>query len=440
MKYFLRKIAKLLTLVLLVCAAGGAAYYFWYAKESPVAVQYKTPHEADPYVRFDMEAYDSLQENFWMKTEDKDLAQLFQLALQKATNATSAPLLATPDRGGVAGMLATAFAAATSTQVKLDLARNVLIVALYNLPPNGRSGLLSEKQEKELRQNVANVNPAKDLYQDLGLAAGATSEQVAAAAASKEALLKNSATPEAKEELKKVSYAKEVLTAPQSKALYDEQKIEPTTFSRVFGKTLYFNLTKISPTTLQEFALAVEAASSTPGLDSMILDLRGNVGGSLDFTQYFLGLFIGKDQYAFDLFHQGDYKVQRTVLPQFDRLNRYKDIALLTDGGTQSTAELTTVAFKRFKLGHVVGTKTRGWGTVENTYPLKTVIDEDAKYSLLLVNNITLRGDNQPVEGRGVEPDVDTSKQGWQAELPKYFTSPSLIQALRELAPKSPVR
>jgi len=222
--------------------------------------------------------------------------------------------------------------------------------------------------------------------------------------------------------------------------LYDEHNIEPTAFSRTIGKTLYFNLTKISPTTLQEFALAVENASSTAGLDSMILDLRGNAGGALDFTQYFLGLFIGKDQYAFDLFHQGEYAVQRTVLPQFDRLNRYKEIALLTDGNTQSTAELTTVAFKRFKLGYVVGTKTRGWGTVENTYPLKTQIDDKTKYSLLLVNNLTLRGDNQPVEGRGVEPDVDTSKAGWQSELSKYFTSPSLIQALRSVAAKPPVQ
>lgn len=424
----------------LLCVLGGAGYWWLYIKDAPVEVAYKTPHEADVYVRFDMEAYDTLQQNFWMKTEDKDLAQLFQLALQKATNATTTPVLITPDRSGVAGMLAAAFAATTSVQAKIDLARNVLIVALYNLPPNGRSGLLSDAQEKELRQNVANVNPAKDLYQDLGLQKGATTEQVAAAAASKEALLKNSTAPEAKEELKKVSYAKEVLTAPGSKALYDEHKIEPTAFSRILGKTLYFNLTKISPTTLQEFALAVEAASTTPGLDSMILDLRGNVGGSLDFTQYFLGLFIGKDQYAFDLFHQGDYKVQRTALPQFDRLNRYKDIALLTDGNTQSTAELTTVAFKRFKLGHVVGTKTRGWGTVENTYPLKTSIEPEVKYSLLLVNNITLRGDNQPVEGRGVEPDVDTSKPGWQTELPTYFTSPSLIQALRTVAAKPPLQ
>ncbi len=423
-----------------MCLLGGAGYYYLETKQADVEVVYKTPHEADVYVRFDMEAYDKLQQNFWMKTEDKDLAQLFQLALQKAANATTTPTLVSPDRAGVAAMLADAFAGATSTQAKLDLARNVLIVALYNLPPNGRSGLLSDKQEKELRQNVANVNPAKDLYQDLGLAKGANVEQVAAAAASKEALLKNSTDPKAAEELKKVSYAKEVLTAPGSKALYDEHKIEPTAFSHVLGKTLYFNLTKISPTTLQEFALAVEAASTTPGLDSMILDLRGNVGGSLDFTQYFLGLFIGKDQYAFDLFHQVEYAVQRTALPQFDRLNRYTDIALLTDGNTQSTAELTTVAFKRFKLGHVVGTKTRGWGTVENTYPLETVIDEEARYSLLLVNNITLRGDNQPVEGRGVEPDVDTSKPGWQAQLPTYFTSPSLIQALRTVAAKPPLQ
>jgi len=33
----------------------------------------------------------------------------------------------------------------------------------------------------------------------------------------------------------------------------------------------------------------------------MIIDLRGNIGGDLDFPQAFLGLFIGPNQYAFDL-------------------------------------------------------------------------------------------------------------------------------------------
>ncbi len=194
----------------------------------------------------------------------------------------------------------------------------------------------------------------------------------------------------------------------------------------------------MSPTTLREFALSVDSASTTPGLDSMILDLRSNVGGSLDFLQNFLGIFIGQNQYAFDLFHQGNYDVQRTVQPKFDELTRFKDIAILTDNMTQSTAEITTATFKKFNLAHVVGVPTRGWGTVENTYPLETNIDPMNKYLLLLVNSITLRDDNQSIEGQGVEPDININDTLWKSKLNNYFRSTSLIQALSESANKPP--
>jgi carboxyl-terminal processing protease len=193
-------------------------------------------------------------------------------------------------------------------------------------------------------------------------------------------------------------------------------------------------MSKVSPSSFLEFGRTILAASTTPGLDSMILDLRGNVGGALDFAQNFLGLFLGDTQYAFDLYHQGDYNVQRTNQPKFTELTRYKDIAILTDGMTQSTAEVTTAAMERFHLAHVVGETTRGWGTVENTFPLDTIIDPAEKYSMLLVHSLTLRPDNQPVEGRGVDPDVNIKDANWKTELSKYFTSPSLITALKKVA------
>jgi len=311
---------------------------------------------------------------------------------------------------------------------------------LYNLQPAGRDNLLSSAAEKKLRQEVANVNPSTDLYQNLGLQKGASVADVQKAAAVETKTLAASSSPAAKVALQKVTYAAQVLTNTNSKTLYDTAQIEPTLFSHIIGKTLYLNMTKVSPTTLQEFALAIDTASTTPGLDSMIVDLRGNIGGALDFLQGFLGLFIGSNQYAFDLYHQGDYQVQRTTQPQFSELAHFTNIAILTDNMTQSTAELTTATFKKFHLAKVVGGTTRGWGTVENTYPMQTVIDPNEQYALLLVNSITLRDDNQPIEGRGVDPDIDTSKPNWQNLLSKNFTSSSIISALKQEATNAPLQ
>ena len=429
-------------LAAVVVIAGAAdGYYYWaHGVHADSAVAYKTPEEAkDVYVRFDMEAYDKIEQNYWMQADDSKFAQLFELSVQKAA-ADDKLKLATTTRAGVATLLESAMVAATSTDARKNLALNVLVVALYNLAPNGRDGLLSQQQEVALRQEVSNINPSKDLYQDLGVAKGADATQVEKAYETKAKELANATSTEAKAELAKATYAHEVLSNSNTKAQYDQAQIEPTAFGHVLGHTLYFSLTKISPTTLREFALAVDQASSTPGLDSMILDVRGNIGGALDFLQNFLGLFIGQNQYAFDLFHQGNYQVQRTVQPKFDELSRFKEIAILTDGQTQSTAELMTATFKRYHLAYVVGTQTRGWGTVENTYPLDTQIDPSTKYSLLLVNSITLRDDGQPIEGRGVDPDVNVHDPNWQSQLGKYFHSQSLIDALEAHATKPPLQ
>lgn len=418
--------------------AGGA--YYWYSVYSTGQVTLKTPEERDLYVRFEMEAFDSIKTNYWKKLEEADLAQLFQLSLAKAANLNAPPALTTNDRAGTAKMLKDAFNSATSTEARKQLALNTLIVALYNLAPAGRNSLYTSKEETAMRQEVANVNPETDLYGDLGLFKGASVAEVDNAYEEKKAVLAQATTTEAKAELERLAYAHKVLANAENKIRYDEKKIEPTTFTRVIGKTLYISMDKISPTTLQEFGIAIDNASTTPSLSSMILDLRGNIGGALDFPAYFLGLFVGQNQYAFDLYKQGDYETQRTMIGKFDELARYKEIAILTDSMTQSTAEVLTAIFKHFNLARVVGTTTRGWGTVENTFPLQSVIDPGEKYTLFLVRYLTLRDDGQPIEGVGVDPDVNTNEKNWREQLGAHFHSQSLIDAISQTAGKPPLK
>ena len=68
----------------------------------------------------------------------------------------------------------------------------------------------------------------------------------------------------------------------------------------------------MAPSTIEEFTAAIDSASTTPALTNLIIDLRGNIGGDLSFAQEFLSLFFGPNEYAFDLYHQGNLDVQRT--------------------------------------------------------------------------------------------------------------------------------
>ncbi len=432
-----------LFVVALVAATTAVGYHKYFATTAPQP-QYATAAEADPYVRFSMEAYDAINANYWMKPGQyakfglPELPALFAMAAKQVSGTDAT--LATTTRTGVAQMLGKAFAAATSTDERRQWALSSVSLVSNTLLPAGRNQVLSNKQEVALRQEVSNIKPADDLYGNLGLQKGASTDQVNQAYKQKAAELAQATSSDAKAQLQKIAYAHQVLANPDSKVLYDQSLIQPTVFPHIFDHTLYLYIEQIAPTTLQEFGRALNNASTTP-LNSLVIDLRGNIGGALDFAPAFVGLFVGANQYAFDFYHQGDYTPVRTTLSQYPELARYKNnIAILTDNMTQSTAEVTTAALKRYNLAQVVGGTTRGWGSVENTYPLASPIDPSATYALLLVNNLTLRDDNAPIEGAGVVPTIATSAQNWHALLSAAFTSQSLIQTVSSRATQPPVK
>lgn len=439
--------SRFIPIVVIFGLLFGGGYYASKYKSPEKEIVYKTVYEKDEYVRFSMEAYDLILANYWAPKERYSLPTFFKLALERV-EPLKTQTLASSTREGTAEMLSLAFSSATTSEQKKTLTLNTLMVVLYNLEPVGRNGILSTVEETALRQNVANINPEKDLYKDIGVEKTAPKEEIEKVVAKKveEKVeeLKKATTTEAKKEveaqIEKVNYVKKVLTNPDNRAMYDQNQVEPTVFSTKLGNTLYLYISKISPSTLFEFAKAVDNASTTKGYDSMIMDVRGNVGGSLDFVQHFMGLWNGLNQYAFDLYRQGKYEVQRTVQPKFPELGRFKEVAIITDGMTQSTAEVISSTFKRLRMGKTVGTRTRGWGTVENTYPITTVIDPKTKYTLLLVNNLTTRDDNEPIETRGVDPDISTESKDWQSKLSKEFRSTSLIKALKDHATNPPIK
>ena len=438
----MRRILLALGVLIIVAGASGAAYYFHLlvpAKSNVAAVTaaYKTPEEgSDIYVRFVMEAYDIIQKNYWQKATDAQLANLFQLSLDKADSTTTP---AVSDRAAIAKQLDAAFTGQSGDDAKRKLAAGIVQVAVYNLAPAGRSELLTAQDQRAVQQTVQNINPNSDLYSELGVNASSSEQQIQQAYEQKKQVLEASTAPAAAKELQRAQYVDQVLANPTSKQRYDATKAEPTVFAHVLGSTLYLDVARMSPETAGDFIAALDAASSTP-LSSLIVDLRGNIGGSLEQVPNMLGIFFGTNQYLFDLFHQGDFQPIRSPVDKLPELARFKEMAVLTDINTQSSAEVMTAALKRFHLAIVVGTHTRGWGTVENTYPLATQIDPTTKYAIMLVWGLTLRDDNQPIDGKGVDADVSIDGKNWQAQLPQYFRSASLISAVEKTVTQPPLQ
>ena len=90
-------------------------------------------------------------------------------------------------------------------------------------------------------------------------------------------------------------------------------------------------------------------------------------------------------------------------------------------------------SMKKYRIGVVGGVPTKGWGSVERVFPLENQINPAEKYSIFLVHSITLRDDNQPIEGRGVEPDVNIKASDWEQQLLNYFRNQELIQVVKQV-------
>lgn len=437
--------AQNLTLIFVIIAVAG---YSWVSYrqatsiENPANRHYLTVQEEENiYVRFVMEAYDSIADNYWMKAGNykkyslpelpelfdagfKESAKMLGLVISTTTITTDAQKL--DERSALAQKFNNYFATSDNEDIKVQLAKKTIENVLVKLLPYGRNGLLSEQQRVALRQEVSNINPAKDLYQIAGAPKDATPVEIAKAVEVKVAALEKSTSTTAKAEIKEVKYAQSVLTDTVSKTRYDQVGAEPVVFSKVEGRTLYVYLKQVSPTTLQEFVNILNKNADRAELDSMIIDLRRNIGGDFSSANSFIGLFIGANQLAFDVYRKDDYNHEYTTQPRYPKIDQFKDIAILTDNGTQSTAEIISATLKKFKIAKIVGTRTAGWGTVENTYGLKSVIDPAQKYTLYLVNNLTIGDNEQPIQDHGVAADVDISTAGWKQELTEMFTSADL--------------
>lgn len=466
---------SLIIILLVIFSLGIGTGYKFFGQNKNQILQNQV--QKDPYISFLGEIYDKIKENYWDTISDEQLVNLYKQSAEKITGrpqkvvTISKPQPSNPNQAqvpsGNSANLSLDLQGSSISDLKIlnqenqkpeanqkqaleqmlknilkdlddskkkEFAKTLAAAVLANLSPNARSGLFTQKQETQLKNTVQNINPEKDLYKDLGLAKGASSEAVQQAYQTKAEELKKENTPQAQEKLKQLSYNKDVLTDTDKKKNYDAAGIEPTTASRLVTPDIaYLKFVKFSPTTYEEFVKIVNSYDKANGPKALIFDLRGNIGGAIDALPFFLGNFLGDKQYAYEFLHKGEYETFKTLGAKLPGLTRLKQIVVLIDNQTQSSAELMASALKRYHFGVLVGEATKGWGTVEKVFPLNSQFDQGEKYSLLLVHSITIRNDGQPIEGRGVEPDINIKDPNWEQKLFEYFRYPELIEAIKKV-------
>lgn len=367
-------IGAILLLVVVFAGGMGLGYVLFKSKAENIPTK-EAETEKDVYIEFLLEVYDKIQENYWQKTTDEELSNLFTLASEKITAMPQS--LENKNKEGLKEMLTKIMENMEENQKK-EFSATLAHIVLQNLQPLGRSGLYTQKEEENLQEKVQNVNP-------------------------------------------------------------ETGQVETTVYTKlVRPDILYLYIERMSLTTLDDLKTETEKFDEGEILDTLILDLRGNIGGSLDILLYLLGPFVGQNQYAFEFFHQGEYQPFKTKIGWLPSLVRYKKVVILIDENSQSSAEVMATTLKKYNVGILVGTKTKGWGTAEKVYEIKNQIASDEKYSLFLVNSLTLREDYQPIEGNGIDPTININDSDWKKQLLAYFNDNNLIQAVEEIWNTSP--
>ena len=393
------------------------------------------------YLAFTEEIFDRIKKTYWDKIDDNKLLNIYELAAEKITGQNQNIVF--KNKKG----LAITFKQITTPMdetAKKDFTVQLSTIVLANLEPFGRSGLFSEEQKQNLINNVNNIDPTINLYQSINADKSASPAEIKQKYTQtkkklKQILNSSTASPEKKTEAQKklalADRAYETIGNNADRKLYDQDKIESTVEAKVLSPFIfYLRIKKMSPTSFQDFQNTINTVDAqNDKLNTLILDLRGNVGGSVDLMQWFLGPFIGENNTAYEFYHQGEYEPFKTKTGWLKSLIRYKKFIVLINGQTQSSAEVMAATLKKYNVGILLGEHTKGWGTIEKVFALKNQIDPEQKYSVFLVHSLTLRDDHQPIQGHGVDPDINIQDANWEKQLNEYYNFPALITAIKKV-------
>ena len=132
----------------------------------------------------------------------------------------------------------------------------------------------------------------------------------------------------------------------------------------------YLRLASFTDASPREIEAALDELEDA-GMKRLILDLRGNPGGSLPATVKILGYFLPPSTEVVTTRGRGG-EVQGEPLKTPDRQRRKREypIAILIDRMSASASELTAGALQDLKRATIIGETSYGKGSVQNIIPM----------------------------------------------------------------------
>jgi carboxyl-terminal processing protease len=135
---------------------------------------------------------------------------------------------------------------------------------------------------------------------------------------------------------------------------------------------------------------------------AVILDLRGNPGGSVETLEYFAGNLFGKDTKIADLVGRKEHKpmIAKTSTAAYSG-----KLIVLTDNRSASAAEILARLIQLQKRGVVLGDRSSGSVMQSRELSEKMGTDVNVFYGISVSDADVIMGDGKSLEHEGVSPD-----------------------------------
>lgn len=183
--------------------------------------------------------------------------------------------------------------------------------------------------------------------------------------------------------------------------------VENIAYAGVLNGTVgYIKITKFSKTANFDFVRALKDLKQE-GMQSLILDLRGNPGGLLDAAIDITNQFVKKGEII--TYTKGRIPdASRNYAALNDPLFPDMPLVVLVDGGSASASEIVAGGLQDLDRGVIVGSTTFGKGLVQTVYPLQ---ERDAVIKITTAKYFT-------PSGRCIQKENYASKRGRRQDQP----------------------
>ena len=158
----------------------------------------------------------------------------------------------------------------------------------------------------------------------------------------------------------------------------------------------YIYIESFAANTYKQFKSSLKELEKE-NIDSLIIDVRNNLGGYVSVCTDILELFMDKNKTLYSLEEKGEYKNIT------DMTNEYRTypVVVLVNEATASASEILASSLKENYGAILIGKKTYGKGKVQTTSKLK----DNSMIKYTSARWLTSTGDL--IDGIGINPDID---------------------------------